>query len=60
MLENRSPELRAFLKAVDDGVARQLAAARRDIAGVRSIMDGFVGVYPAPEGVQVDPVDCDG
>ena len=60
MLEDRSPELRAFLKAVDDGVARQLAAASRDIAGVRSIMDGFVGVYPVPEGVQVDPVDCDG
>ncbi|MYE12012.1 MAG: alpha/beta hydrolase [Gammaproteobacteria bacterium] len=59
MLEARSPELQAFLKAVYAG-AEQLAAASREIGGVREIMDGFVGVFPVPEGVRVDPADCDG
>ncbi len=59
MLEERSPELQAFLKAVYEGADR-LAAASRDIGGVREIMDGFVGVFPVPEGVRVDPAVCDG
>lgn len=59
MLEDRSPQFRAFLKAVY-AQADELSSRSNDISSIRSVMDGFVGAFVLPEGVSVEAADCDG
>ncbi len=59
MLEDRSPEFQAFMVGVHER-ADWLAAQSRSVEGIRQVMDDFIGVLPLPDGVTVEPVDCDG